>query len=78
VTAAEAVVGARYRSTGGRVIHIVGFVGERRIESLCKRPGGVQYRRPGQDFRHAHIAEAAALARWPVCAECERRAEVTP
>jgi hypothetical protein len=74
MTPAEAVVGARYRSTGGRVIHIVGEVGPHRLAPLCKAPGGVQYRHTRQDFRHAHIADPAALARWPMCAECERRA----
>ena len=76
MTAAEAVVGARYRSTGGRVIHVVGTVGTHRLAPLCQAPGGVQYRHTsGREWRHAHIADPAALARWPLCAECERRAE---
>ncbi len=75
MTAAEAVVGARYRSTGGRVIHIVGTVGPNRLAPLCKAPGGVQYRHgPGREWPRAHIADPAALARWPMCAECERQA----
>jgi hypothetical protein len=78
VTAAEAVVGARYRVSGGRVIHVVGTVGPHRLAPLCKAPGGTQYRHTGQDFRHAHIADPCHLARWPMCAECERRAEVKP
>lgn len=78
MTAAEAVVGARYRVTGGRVIHVVGHVAPFRFSSLCGMPAGVQYRRDARcNYSGAHLADPMHLARWPMCAECERRA-VTP
>ena len=77
MTAAEAVVGARYRVTGGRVIHVVGVVGKFRITPMCRSAGGSSYRGdPAGFFRAAHLADPMHLARWPMCAECERRAEV--
>ena len=71
MTAAEAIVGARYRVTGGRVVHVVGEVVGTRLTSLCRRDS--RYR-GASEWHSAHIADPMHLARWSMCAECERRA----
>ncbi len=53
VTAAEAVVGARYRVTGGRVIHVVGERVGSRLTSLCRSDS--RYRGGSEQFNGAHL-----------------------